>query len=155
MRKYSAERPWVKGQVLVTASLLKSLIPGDTAVWFLAEFQHSSSVQDIQICVHAWVCLFFCFCVWCMCKYCIQRMFMYILLLMHTHSTCHRILRNPVWVWHLVYPVISEGWKKLGLVCGSRGVVWMNAWRRPKITNPLNNPDWPRHKACLLLECFS
>lgn len=32
-------------------SILKSLIWGDTAVWILAGFQHSSLVQNIQICV--------------------------------------------------------------------------------------------------------
>lgn len=47
-----------------------------------------------------------------------------------------------------MYSGIAGGYKKLGPLCGSRGAVWTNAWRRPKITNPLNNPDWPRHKAC-------
>lgn len=70
------------------------------------------------------------------------------------HLPAHVILYMSAWscifvcLIECVYSVIARGYKKLGPLCGSRGAVWMNAWRRPKITNPLNNPDWPRRKAC-------
>lgn len=43
-------------------SILKSLIRGDTAVWILAGLQHSSLVQNIQICVTVHVLEFACPC---------------------------------------------------------------------------------------------
>lgn len=72
VRKHSAERPRVKGQVLVMDSPLKSLIRGDTAVWILAGLQHSSLVQNIKICVTVHVrqcacsCLYVCASIYCL-----------------------------------------------------------------------------------------
>ncbi len=64
------------------------------------------------------------------------------------YHTAHACMFYCVYMSQCVCSVIAGGYKKLGPLCGSRGTVWTNVWRRPKITNSPNNPDRPRHKAC-------
>lgn len=143
VRKHSAERPRVKDQVLVMDSPLKSLIQGDAAVWILAGLQHSSPVPNIQICatvhmhVRAFICMWRTFCPGVYCLHLpAHACILYCIFLCDHTCECMCVFDSVC-----VYSVIAGGYKKVGLS------VWENARRRPKITNALNNPDWPRHKA--------
>lgn len=126
---------------------------GDAAVWVLARLQHSSLVQNIQICMMG------------ACAECARPVPLFVcdadvhvvalcIRIYYLHLPAHVMLYMSAWscifvcLIECVYSVIARGYKKLGPLCGSRGALWMNAWRRPKITNPLNNPDRPRRKAC-------